>query len=289
MLPSVPRLRRVLRTTLFGLFAPLAACSPTTLVNGFVPADGYDVIRDIAYGDHPRQRLDIYRPAEGGGSAPVVVFFYGGSWETGARESYLFVGEALASAGAVVVIPDYRLWPEVMFPAFVEDGAAAVAWVQANIRDHGGDPSRIAIAGHSAGAHIAAMVALAPDYLAAAGGEPEAIDALIGIAGPYDFLPSEDRTIQRIFAVDDPPSSQPVNVVRDDPPRTLLLHGRDDRTVLPRHSLLLRDALEEAGGRTELELYDGIGHIEIVGALAPPLRWLADTRADVVDFLGLRL
>lgn len=267
--------------------APLAACSPAGLLNNFIPDEGFTVQRDLAYGDHPRQRLDVYRPAEANGLAPVVVFFYGGSWESGAKERYLFAGEALASAGAVVVIPDYRLWPEVRFPEFVADGAAAVAWAQDNIAGHGGDPARIAVTGHSAGAHIAAMIVLDRSYLEGAGGDPEQLDALIGIAGPYDFLPIQDQTVKKIFSMPDMAATQPITFVREGAPRALLLHGRDDRTVLLRNSANLADALRAAGNEAELRLYDDIGHIEIVVALAAPLRWLADTRADILAFLGL--
>ncbi|MDX1540945.1 MAG: alpha/beta hydrolase, partial [Geminicoccaceae bacterium] len=219
--------------------------------------------------------------------APVVVFFYGGSWEKGSKDRYLFVGQAFASAGAVVVIPDYRTWPEVMFPAFLEDGAKAVAWVQENIGRFGGDQEQVTLMGHSAGAHIAAMVALDRSFLTAAGGEPAGLDALVGIAGPYDFLPIRDPTVKKIFDVDDEQRTQPINFVRPGAPRTLLLHGGDDTTVVAKNSRNLAKALVDAGVPVDLHIYDEIGHLEIVAALAAPLRWIADTREDAVRFLDL--
>jgi len=278
---------RALRLLALGLLAPLAACSPLGVVNSFIPEEGYRVERGLAYGDHPRQRLDVYVPEGISSAMPVVVFFYGGSWESGVRERYLFAAQALASAGAVVVIPDYRLWPEVKFPTFVEDGAAAVAWVQERIGAFGGDPARIAVAGHSAGAHIAALVVLDRSYLEAAGGDPTQIDALVGIAGPYDFLPIRDGTVKKIFAVEDIAATQPITFARAGAPRALLLHGADDRTVLPANSERLAAALEREGSAAEVRIYHGIGHIEIAAALAAPFRWLAPTRADILAFLGL--
>lgn len=278
---------RALRLLALGLAVPLAACSPTGLLNTFIPETGYRVEQDIAYGDHPRKRLDVYVPTSLEGPAPVVVFFYGGSWQTGSKERYLFAGEAFASSGAVVVIPDYRTWPEVMFPGFIEDGAAAVAWVQNNIDRFGGDPGRISLMGHSAGAHIAAMLALDRSFLDAAGGQPDRIDALIGLAGPYDFLPIQDRTVQKIFDVEDRERTQPSNFVRPGAPRTQLLHGDDDTTVVARNSRNLAAALERAGVPVDLRIYEGIGHLEIVAALAAPLRWITDSRKDVLRFLGL--
>lgn len=279
--------RSALRVAFLSLLAPLAGCSPASFLNSFIPSDDYRVERDLSYGPKPRQRLDVYVPNDLKAPAPVIVFFYGGRWESGSKDSYVFAAQAFASAGAVVVIPDYRLYPEVIFPTFLEDAAAAVAWVQHEIARFGGDPARLALAGHSAGAHVAALVALDRSYLEAAGGAPEQIDALIGIAGPYDFLPIRDPTIKQIFAVDDLQQTQPITFVRPQAPRTLLLHGRDDRTVGPHNSEHLAAALEQAGSEVTLHLYDRIGHIEIVAALAKPLRWLAPTRADALRFLGL--
>ena len=165
---SNPTRRKFLRAAIAGSVGVLAGCSPLRLVNGLAPSRTYRATNGLAYGAHPRYRLDVYRPAEQAGPAPVVVFFYGGHWRSGERGDYLFVGEALASRGFLALIPDYRLHPEVRFPAFLEDGAKAVRWALSHAAEHGGDPGRLFLMGHSAGAYNAAMLALNPAYLSAA-------------------------------------------------------------------------------------------------------------------------
>ncbi|HJQ58567.1 MAG TPA: alpha/beta hydrolase, partial [Vineibacter sp.] len=177
----------------------LSACSPADLLNATVPDTGYRRLSDIAYGDDPRQRLDLYIPQRPDPSRSVVVFFYGGSWDSGRRQNYHFVAQALADAGFWVVLPDYRIFPQVRFPAFVEDGAAAVRWTQSQIAAHGGDPGRLFLAGHSAGAHIALMLATRTPYLERAGVERGKLRGVIGIAGPYDFLPLSSDRLKEIF------------------------------------------------------------------------------------------
>jgi len=263
---------------------PTAGCGPA-LLNALVPDGGYRLERDLAYGDLTRQRLDVYLPDGLAGPAPVVVFLYGGRWEAGDKSEFRFVGQALASRGFVAVIPDYRRYPEVRFPTFVEDGAAAVAWVQSNIAGLGGDPDLLHLAGHSAGAHIAALLALDHHYLADAGVERGAIASFVGLAGPYDFLPLDDPTLEEIFAVEDMPATQPITFADRSAPPTLLLHGADEETVLPANSEHLAGALAAAGNRVELKIYPDLGHIGLLIALAAPLRWLAPVLEDVSAFL----
>ena len=155
------------------LFAQLllAGCSPLSILNATLPSDTYRATPDIAYGVNARQRLDVYRPAKAPRAAPVVVFFYGGNWNRGQRGDYLFVGEALASKGFVAVVPDYRLYPEVRYPDFLDDSAQAVQWTMKHIAQSGGDPEQIFVMGHSAGAYNAAMLALNSAYLRAAGAD----------------------------------------------------------------------------------------------------------------------
>ncbi len=258
----------------------LPACSPAALLNATVPSHGVSVTRDVAYADGPRRRLDIYRPPGGGGRAPLIVFLYGGSWRTGSKEEYPFVALPLAARGAVVVVPDYRLYPEVAFPAFLDDNARAVAWAVAHAPELGADPSRVFLVGHSAGAYNAAMLGLDPRLLAAAGYDRRRLVGVVGLAGPYDFLPITGDDIKPVFApVDDGPLSQPVSYVDGLNPPMLLLAGDADTTVNPRNTLSLAEKIRAAGGRVEARILPGIGHIGIVTAFAPLFR----SRAPVLD------
>jgi acetyl esterase/lipase len=244
------------------------------------------VERDVAYGSDPRHRLNIWKPASNGANAPVLVFFYGGSWNSGERGLYDFAGRAFASQGFVTVIPDYRLVPEVRFPAFVEDAAAAVAWTRKNIARHGGDPDRIAVAGHSAGAHIAAMVAFDRQWLAKADAPDGTIRALVGLSGPYDFLPFTSDASKAAFGHEpDPRVTQPIAFARADAPPVLLLTGSTDTTVKPRNSRALAQRLGTLGVPHALKVYDGLNHTDPVKVLARPFRGDAPVLADIADFL----
>jgi acetyl esterase/lipase len=272
----------------------VVACAPLALINSLVPADTYTLTRDQAYGEHPRQRLDVYVPARpapaGAGLAPVIVFFYGGAWTSGSRADYRFVGEAFASRGFVAVIADYRLYPEVKFPLFLEDSADAVAWAARHAARFGGDPGRIYIAGHSAGAYNAAMLVYAPQYLARAGIDAAAIRGMIGLAGPYDFLPATGATTRAIFGhPDTPPETQPIHFVGRAPGMrlapALLLTAPQDTTVNPANSARMAVRLRGAGaGATEVS-YPSLDHQRIVGALAAPLRNLAPVLDDIARFV----
>ncbi|MBU6165172.1 MAG: alpha/beta hydrolase [Alphaproteobacteria bacterium] len=269
--------------------APLAAaCSPLGALNGInrlAPGDG-GVRRRVAgaaYGPDSRQRLDVWAPAgAAAGPLPVVLFLYGGSWNSGSREGYGFAARALAARGLVVVVPDYRLVPQVRWPAFVEDGAAALNWVAAHIAGHGGDPARIAVMGHSAGAHIALLLALDRRW-----GVATRIRAAVGLAGPYDFLPFTPGGVAdaALGNAADPADTQPIHFARGDAPPLLLLHGAGDTTVLPRNSSRLANAITDLGGRAEARLYPDIGHIGILLALSKPFRGKAPVLADASNFL----
>lgn len=262
-----------------------AACSPLALFNGVVPKDGGAAkVGSVAYGAGPRRMLDVYAPTRGRGPWPVIVFFYGGSWSSGERQGYAFVGRALAARGFVVVVPDYRLVPEVTYPGFVEDGAAAVRWVRTNARTYGGDRDRIVLAGHSAGAYIAAMLAVDGRWL---GPERAALRGLIGLAGPYDFAPFTAASSQAAFgAWPRPEETQPVTHADAGSPPALLLTGAEDTTVKPRNSDALAAALRRAGVAAEVRRYPGIGHIGILTAVARPLRGRAPVVDDMARFAG---
>jgi acetyl esterase/lipase len=259
------------------------ACSPLGLLNGMAPKRLS--ARNIPYGAGPRRTLDVYGPTRSHGPAPVVVFLYGGSWDSGAKEDYRFVGGALAAAGFVTVIPDYRLYPEVVFPTFLEDCAAAFAWAAAHAADYGGG-EQVFLMGHSAGAYNAAMLALDPAYLARAGSS-QPLAGMIGIAGPYDFLPVGTAELKAIFGQPPtPPDTQPINHVDGRNAPMLLLAGETDITVLPRNTRRLAAAIRAAGGPVQSRLYPGIDHKEIIGAMGVPFRFLCPTYRDCTSFIS---
>ena len=186
--------------------------------------------RDIPYGRHPRQRMDIYVPPGGGTARPLVFFIHGGSWANGDRETYAFVGEAFSSRGFVTVIADYRLVPEVRFPAFIEDGALALRVVHDTITRYGGAAQRIQLVGHSAGAYNAMMLALDRRYLAAVGLRAGTIRSAVGLSGPYDFLPLDIDVTKAAFGhARDPAQTQPISFARRDAPPIFLATGSDDK------------------------------------------------------------
>ncbi len=250
---------------------------PIDWLNWTVRAAGMTASRGIAYGRLSRQLLDIYTPEGALGQCPVILFFYGGLWQSGARGDAAFIAAALVQQGFVVVVPDYRLWPEVGYPYFVDDCKAAAHWVAARISFYGGDPRALFLMGHSAGAYNAAMVALSPDVPAASG--------MIGLAGPYDFLPLQDPTLEKIFAgPEDPLTTQPISYAHADAPPMLLLTGAMDRVVLPRNTASFAAKLRELGAPVETRIYPRLGHVGILAALAPYLRWYAPVLRDILAF-----
>jgi len=283
-----------LHLTLLGMGAGLlmlgglAACSPLGTLNTLSPGKALLARADIAYGSNARHKLDIYAPDTTTVKAPVIVFFYGGNWTTGERADYAFVGRALASRGFIVVIPDYRLYPEVKYPDFLDDSAQAVAWTAREIARFGGDPRRLFVMGHSAGAYNAAMVALAPEYLAKFGMQASSLRGWIGMAGPYDFIPIENKTTRPVFHFPDtPPASQPINHVSKDAAPTLLIAANKDDLVNPvRNTGGLASKLRASGVPVEEIYYDRVNHVTLVGSLAAPLRFLAPTLDAVESFIN---
>jgi acetyl esterase/lipase len=265
----------------------LVACSPLTALNALSPAIGSDSNVDIAYGPGARNKLDIYRPAKASAASPVVVFFYGGNWSTGQRRDYAFVGRALAARGIVVVIPDYRLYPEVRYPDFLDDSAQAVAWTARQIAAYGGDPARLFVMGHSAGAYNASMIALDPRWLGKQGMAPSALTGWIGLAGPYDFIPIVNPTARPVFHHPNTPvDSQPVNHVGGPVLPALLIAARNDKLVNPaRNTGGLATRLRAAGVPVEEVYYDGVSHTTLVASMAAPLRTLAPTVDAVARFV----
>jgi acetyl esterase/lipase len=297
----------------------VTACSPLRIFNNVMPKDSGSrlVLRGAAFGADPRQRLDIYAPTTPSARPwPVIVFIYGGSWNSGMREGYGFVGRALASRGFLVAIPDYRLVPRagsakcessarpdsllsdrlmpktgthflarcsgVRYPAFLEDNAAAVHWVIAHAAQYHGDPQRLVLAGHSAGAYDAAMLAYDPRWL---GGARAAVRAMIGLAGPYDFLPSNLASVNAAFGgASDPADTQPINHVSPGAVPALLCTGDKDDLVAPRNSDTLAARLQAAGTPVERLRYPSVGHVGLVTAIAEPFRRNAPVLDDMASF-----
>ena len=241
------------------------------------------IIFDSAY----KLALDVYRPVNAS-HAPIVVFFYGGTWKDGTRSWYRFVGESLSKRGLVVVIPDYRKYPDVRFPTFMEDAAKATRWAYDHAQDFGGDPRALFVMGHSAGAHIGALLATDARYLQAVHMKPRDLTGFIGLAGPYDFAPTRDPELQAIFGdtLKEQRVSQPVNYVDGDEPPMLLLHGRSDTTVWPRNSEGLAAKLRVFGEFDDLKLYPGVGHSRILLSLAPLLSGWSPALVDTLSFIN---
>ena len=242
------------------------------------------VARAIPYGSHARQVLDIYAP-KAAGPWPVIYFLYGGSWNLGDRRYYEFAGRALAAAGFVVVIADYRLLPEVEYPVFLDDCALGFAWTLQHIAEYGGDPSRAVLMGHSAGAYNAMLILLDPDLLPRMGFAAK-VHAVVGLSGPYDFYPFDVPISLRTFGgVGDPKSTQPVNLVRSGLPPVFLGTGDRDRLVYPRNSIALAGKLRAAGGDVTERHYPGLGHAGTLLTLGAYNRYRAPVLAEVVAFL----
>jgi len=273
-------MRLVRRGLLGSLAALLGGCSPAKLLNATVPRHGYARQPDIAYGPLPRQKLDLYLPETPRADGKAVIFFYGGSWDSGDKGDYLFVAQALASRGVTTVIADYRLYPEVRFPAFLEDAALATRWTSERV-----ELSKLFVMGHSAGAHIALMLASKTPYLAQAGVDRMKMAGVIGLSGPYDFLPLESAKLIDIFGGADRPEIEAITFAQAPLPRALLIHGTADTTVYPRNSINLAAAWRRAGATAELKLYPDVGHIDTMAAFSDLLHSRAPSREDVLAWI----
>lgn len=234
------------------------------------------------------QSLDVWAPeGPARGARPVLVGWYGGGWVKGDRAAYAFAGRAFARAGYLVVIPDYRKVPQLRFPAFLEDGAEAVLWVRDNAARYGGDPARIAFAGHSAGAHTAVMLALDTRWLRAAGVDPRIVTAAAGLSGPYDFHPfTSRRSIDAMSHWPRPEETQPIRFARADAPPLLLVTSSKDDVVRPRNAINLAARLRELGAPVDMKIYTGLTHEEVVMALSRPFRSKAPVLRDMLAFLA---
>jgi acetyl esterase/lipase len=215
----------------------------------------------------------------------VIIFWHGGGWVDGNKTFYRFVGAALAQLGYVTILPNYRVYPQVRFPAFLDDAARAVLWVEQHAADYGGDSHRIVLMGHSAGAHMAAMLAVNHSYLLHAGARTQDIIGLIGLSGPYDLKPNTD-VLNTIFSAPYSPKDwQVLPYVRSDAPPALLVHGGGDNLVSPNNTIDMAAVLQAHGVHVETRLYPGRSHADTVAALSVPARGRAPVLKDVADFM----
>ena len=271
------KLSRIL--SVFGILV-LAACTQAGLFALNLPSSKSTSVKDVSFGPEDWQKLDIYIPEKSSQKTyDVVVFYYGGRWETGRREDYKFIGQSFTDLGFVTVIADYRKYPEVKFPAFVEDAARSLSWVYDNIDAYGGDKSRIHVAGHSAGAHIGALLAADPQYLKAFGKERSIIHDFTGLAGPYAFTPDEADLIDIFGPADRFSRMQVPGFIDGKQPPMLLLHGAEDKTVGTFNIDRVVAAVHKKGGCVRTKIYPGLNHISILTALS----WLGKGKSPVLS------
>jgi acetyl esterase/lipase len=263
----------------------LALSGCADLLNFTIPRDGYTVARNVSYGSDPRQQVDIYMPDQPAAGSPVIVFIYGGRWEMGSKDDYLFAGQALASKGFTTVIADYRIYPQVHFPIFIEDSAAALVWAHNHIAEYKGNPNNLFVMGHSSGAYNAVMVATNESYLKKAGGSTSWLRGAIGISGPYDFYPFDDKDIIEIFSAAPGPQTQPITFVHKDMPPMLLATGDADTTVKPKNTYNFAKKSEAMQNSVEVKTYSGVKHMGIILSLARGFRDKTALLDDITDFI----
>jgi acetyl esterase/lipase len=269
-------------TSLLGLFGQ--GRSPAMILNLTVPRSGYRLERDLPYGKGPRHRFDLYLPKAVSGPAPVLLFFYGGAFRAGRKDEYRIVGQAFASKGIIVALADYRIYPAVRFPDFLQDGAAAFAAVHARAAEFGGDPARIFLAGHSAGAYIAVMLAADPSYLRAANGDASWIRGVVGIASSYgSYLPGSSPN--PVFPRRAPSETQPVHFIDGKRPPMLFASGGKDTIASLEGARNLAAKLRSAGSEVDEIIYPNAGHMGIILSLAPRFRHIASLREDIARFV----
>jgi acetyl esterase/lipase len=278
----------ILVGSLFAFTRLVAAANQLDYINSLWPGDGgVERVGDgIIFSEKTGLKLDIWARPDAGPKKPVVIFFYGGGWANGARDHYGWAGKAFAAKDFIAVVPDYRKVPDVRFPAFVEDGAEAIKWVRDNISRYGGDPARITLSGHSAGAHIAMMLTLDQHYLTDLGVDPKIIRATVGLSGPYDFLPLDSR--RSINAMSKWPrleETQPIHFARADAPPIMVVTSTEDDTVKPRNAILLSEKLNSLGAFVDFRVYAGLNHEEVAMALSKPFRSKAPVLKTAAGFL----
>lgn len=243
-------------------------------------------VATISTGNHAQQKLIVWgsKPRQPAATPrPVLVFVHGGSWRTGAPESYGFIARTFVAKGFIVVLGGYRLGEDGKYPAMIADTARVIGWVHREIAQYGGDPERIVIAGHSAGAYNVAMAALEEKWMAREGLSTSDIAGVVGLAGPYDFYPFDSDSTKAAFGdASDPETTQPIAHVRSNAPPMLLIHGAKDDLVKVRNTRELARRIKAAGGTAKTRIYPEKTHNDPLIALASP--WRADR--DVAELIA---
>ena len=283
------RLRFCFNTKLFiaaSILFILGGCSSLNTLNAIVPDGDVTQNLNLAYGPEKKQKLDIYQPTTFNKNTPVIIFFYGGRWQSGSRAEYAFVGQSLADRGYVSVVADYRVYPRVEFPVFIEDAAKATAWVFEHIQHYGGDTNQVYLMGHSAGAHLATMLVTNKTYLPAAGVKQHRVKGVISLSGPLNFKITDDD-IKAVFAnASTYADTQPITFIDGSEPKMLLLHGAKDKTLLPSNSHSMAKKLNTLGGSATVTTYKDMSHVGLLLALAnAPFLYFAPVLDDIDSFI----
>jgi acetyl esterase/lipase len=263
------------------------SCSPIKLADLLSPYDGYELTSGISYGSKTRQKLDIYKPITKDAKETILIFIYGGSWRSGSRSDYRFIAQSFASEGYTIIVPDYRLYPEVKFPAFVKDICKAILWVHQKYKKKNGKP-KIILVGHSAGAHIAALLALDDRYLREEGASSaKIIKGWVALAGPHAFNPLQTKSTSPIFEdfKNKIKQTQPKNFARLNAPPGLLLHGNKDTVVYEKNSIIMADAIKEKKGEVTFKSLDGVGHIGILLSMTESSFFHTSAKQEIVNFI----
>ena len=271
------------------------ALSALNIVNGITSNGSVAVSKDILYGDESLQDLDVYYPkslahamqaqSSIDDTYPMVVFVHGGSWENGNKEDYAFVGQSFAQAGYVTVVMNHRKAPKYVYPKYVEDTAKAIAWSYENAAMLHADPQRIAVIGHSSGAFNTVAAVSNADFLAPYGIKPSDIKAVVGIAGPYSY-DFRQFSNARAFPVDATPDEvMPDRQLKGRQPPYLFLTAENDQIVHDTNTIKMTQALKNYGATVETGVIKGASHATSIGAMAPPLRWVNEVRAQVLTYL----
>lgn len=258
-----------------------AACAPVTLLNTITPSGSFSKAEDVSYGPLSRQAMDIYKTDVPKPGAPVIVFIHGGSWTEGSKDIYKFLAEGFTKDGYDIAVPNYRLYPETKYPGMIEDTAKSIAYVQKQYPDR-----PLVVMGHSAGAYNMLMTVLQPSYLKAAGGNLcERVAGAISLAGPTGIIPLDSEPYITIFPDRFTKSDAPLNNVNSRTPAIFFGHGQDDTTVYPQNSQRLAEKIKARGGIAEIQVYEGMNHIEPVQFLSRRFDGKASLKADIVRFI----